>query len=197
MRNVLGILLSFTVVGCAHLDREQALAATSYDVMTDAEIATVAIAEALGELHEVTAIDAEGVVTEGRAAFASRTERLAFERRVEALLRAKIYGQGPALELVRLHCERRARAGWATWPRDERGRSAACEYGDVSLTVHSLFKRPMLQRALVDVLLEVAGDPLLAAKAQRRLLELERVGVEPYLLMVERWDRVEGFRPRG
>lgn len=197
MRNVLGIVLSFIVVGCAHIDREQALAATSYDVMTDAEIATVAVAEALGELHEVTAIDAEGVVTEGRAAFASRIERLAFERRVEALLRGKIYGQGPALELVRLHCERQARAGWTAWPGDARSRSAACEYSELALTVHSLFKKPMLQRALVDVLLEVAGDPLLTAKAKRRLLELEKRGVEPYLLMVERWDRVEGFRPRG
>lgn len=197
MRNALGMLLSLTVVGCAHIDREQALAVTSYDVMTDGEIATVAIAEALGELHEVTAIDAEGVVTEGRAAFASRAERLAFERRMESILRGKIYGQGPTLELVRLHCERLARAGWTAWPRDERHRSAACEYGDVSLTVHSLFKKPMLQRALIEVLLDVAADPLLTARARRRLLELARVGVEPYLLMVERWDRVEGFRPRG
>jgi hypothetical protein len=197
MSKLLRMLVCLSVVGCAHIDRQQALEATSYDVMTDAEIAQVALAEALGELHEVKAIDAEGVVTEGQAAFASRTERLAYERRVDGLIRQRIYGQGPTLELVRLYCRRLASAGWVAWPGDARERSAACEYGDVSMTVHSLFKKPMLQRAFVEVLLDVSGDSLLRARTQRRLLELERVGVEAYLLMVERWDRVEGFRPRG
>jgi hypothetical protein len=197
MRTVLGILVSLTVVGCAHIDRKEALAATPWDVMSDAEIASVAVSEALGELHEVSAIDAEGVVTEGKAAFASRDERLTYERRVDAIVRGKIYGQGPTLELVRLHCERLSRAGWASWPGDEKTRLTACEYGDVSMTVHSLYKRPMLQRAFVEVLLGVANDSLLAARAKRRLMQLEKTGVEPYLLMVERWDRVEGFRPRG
>jgi hypothetical protein len=197
MRISMLVLLSFSVVGCAHINRAEALAATPYDVMSDAEVANVAVAEALGELHEVTAIDADGVVTEGRAAFANRTERLAYEARVDAIIRARIYGQGPTLELVRLQCERLSRAGWASWPGDERTRLPSCEYGDVSLTVHSLFKKPMLQRAFVEVLLGVANDSLLTARARRRLLELERRGVEPYLLMVERWDRVEGFRPRG
>lgn len=197
MRTLLGFLLSFTVVGCAHIDRAQALAATSYDVMTDAEVARVAVAEALGELHQVTAIDAEGVVTAGRAAFTSRTERLAYERRVDAILRGKIYGQGPAMQLVRIHCERLHQAGWASWPGDETARRTACEYGDVSMTVHSLYKKPLLQRAFVDVLLEVTQDSILTAQVKHKLLALERTGVEPYLLMVERWDQVEGFRPRG
>lgn len=197
MRNLLGIVLSFTALGCAHIDREQALAATAYDVMTDAEIANVAVAEALGELHEVDAIDGDGVVTAGRAAFHSRAERLAYERRVDELIRARIYGQGPTLELVRIHCEQLHKAGWAGWPGDEGLRRSACEYGDVSVTVHSLYKKPLLQRAFVEVLLQVTGDSILGNHAKQRLLLLERTGVEPYLLMVERWDRVEGFRPRG
>ena len=197
MRNVLGILVVISTVGCAHIDRQQALAATMYDVMSDAEIANVAIAEALGELHEVKAIDEDGVVTQGRAAFTSRTERLAYERRVDAVIRAKIYGQGPTLQLVRIHCERLHRAGWASWPGDEAARKNACEYGDVSMTVHSLYKKPLLQRAFVDLLLEVTSDSILSAHVKHRLLQLEHTGVEPYLLMVERWDRVEGFRPRG
>lgn len=190
------MLLSITALGCAHVDREQALAATPYDVMTDAEIANVAIAEALGELHQVSAIDEDGVVTSGQAAFKSSIERVAYERRVEQLLRARIYGQGPALELVRIRCEQLHKAGWASWPR-EASRLAACEYGDVSMTVHSLFKKPLLQRAFVEVLLEVTSDSILSAHARSRLMKLEHTGVQPYFLMVERWDRVEGFRPRG
>ena len=96
MRNLLAILLSITALGCAHIDREQALAATPYDVMTDAEIAHVAVAEALGELHEVSTIDDDGVVTSGQSAFKSSNERVVYERRVEQLLRERIYGQGPA-----------------------------------------------------------------------------------------------------
>ncbi len=195
MRNLLPLLLSLTTLGCAHLDRQQTLAATLYDVMTDAEIANVAVAEALGELHEVQAIDAEGVVTKGRAAFTSREERLAYERRVDAIIRAKIYGQGPTLQLLRIHCEKLHRAGWASWPGEGVGRTSACEYGEV--TVHSLYKKPLLQRAFVELMLEVTHDSILGAHVKRRLLKLEQTGVEPYLLMVERWDRVEGFRPRG
>lgn len=197
MRNLLKMLLSITALGCAHIDREQALAATPYDVMTDAEIANVAVAEALGELHQVSAIDDDGVVTSGQAAFKSSNERVVYERRVEQLLRARIYGQGPALELLRIRCEQLHKAGWVSWPRDARTRSAVCEYGDVSMTVHSLFKKPLMQRAFVEVLLEVSSDSILRAHARRRLMELERTGVQPYFLMVERWDRVEGFRPRG
>ena len=197
MRNLVEIILALTTLGCAHIDRQQALAATLYDVMTDAEIANVAIAEALGELHEVKAIDEDGVVTQGRAAFTSRDERLAYERRVDAIIRAKIYGQGPTLQLVRIRCEQLHKAGWASWPGDEVARKSACEYGDVSMTVHSLFKKPRLQRAFVDLLLEVTPDSISSAHVKHRLLQLEKTGVEPYLLMVERWDRVEGFRPRG
>lgn len=196
MRTIIGFLLSFAVVGCAHIDRAQALAATPYDVMTDAEVANVAVAEALGELHQVSAIDADGVGS-GRAAFATREERLSYERRVDQLIRAKIYGQGPTMELVRIHCEQLHQAGWASWPGDANARRNACEYGDVSMTVHSLFKKPLLHRAYVDLLLEVTHDSILSAHVKQRLLQLERTGVEPYLLAVERWDRVEGFRPRG
>ena len=191
------LLLSFTALGCAHIDREQALSATMYDVMSDAEIANVALAEALGELHQVKTIDAEGMVSSGRAAFNSREERLAYERRVDQLIRARIFGQGPTLQLVRIPCERLHRAGWASWPGDETSRRNACEYGDVSVTVHSLFKKPLLQRAFVELLLEVTNDSIVTSRVKHRLLQLERSGVEPYLLMVERWDRVEGFRPRG
>lgn len=197
MRTLLGILLSFTVVGCAHLNREQALAATTYDVMNDAEIARVAVAEALGELHQVDAIDADGVVTSGQSGFHSREERLAFERRVDAILRGKIYGQGPTLQLVRIRCEQLHQAGWSSWPGDARTVVTGCEYGDVSMTVHSLFKKPLLQRAFVEVMLDTAEDPLLAGQVKRKLLALERTGVEPYLFIVGRWERVEGFRPRG
>jgi hypothetical protein len=185
------------LAGCAHVDRAEALSANLYDVMTDAEIARTAIAEALGELHEVSRIDEQGVVTAGRAAFASREERLAYERRVDALVRAKIYGQGPTLELVRVRCVQLHRAGWAAWPKDEGQVRQACEYGDASVTLHSLFKKPLLQRAFVDVMLEAAEDPLLAGQVKRKLVRLERTGVEPYLFIVERWERVEGFRPRG
>lgn len=190
---VLGVL----VAGCAHIDREQALAATSYDVMTDAEIAQTAIAEALGELHEVASIDSEGVVVQGHPAFTTREERLAYERRVDALVRARIYGQGPTMQLLRVHCERLQRSGWEAWPKDEGAHRLACEYGDASVTLHSLFKKPALQRAFVELMLETAADPLLAGQVKRKLVRLERTGVEPYLFIVERWERVEGFRPRG
>lgn len=192
------LLLAFLLLtGCAHVDRSEALSANLFDVMSDAEIARAAIAEAVGELHEVSTIDADGVVVEGRAAFASRDERLTFERRVDAIVRAKIYGQGPTLELVRIRCEQLHRAGWVAWPRQQDLARRACEYGDASVTLHSLFKKPLLQRAFIEVMLEAAEDPLLAGQVKRKLVRLERTGVEPYLLMVERWDRVEGFRPRG
>jgi hypothetical protein len=197
MRNVIGFLLSFTVVGCAHIDREQAMAATSYDVMTDAEIAHVAVAEALGELHQVESIDADGVVSSGRPAFTTREERLAYERRVDALIRAKIYGQGPTLQLVRIRCEQLHKAGWSSWPGDEHARRNACEYGDVATSVHSLFKKPLLHRAFVDLMLDSAADPILAGQVKRKLVQLERSGVEPYLFVVQQWERFEGFRPRA
>ena len=197
MRNAIFLsVVGFLVAGCAHIDREQALAATSYDVMTDAEIAQTAIAEALGELHLVASIDAEGVVVQGKAAFTSREERLAYERRVDALVRARIYGQGPTMQLVRIHCERLQRNGWESWPKDDSAR-LACEYGDASVTVHSLFKKPALHRAFVELMLEMAADPILAGQVKRKLVRLERTGVEPYLFIVERWERVEGFRPRS
>jgi hypothetical protein len=194
MRFAFGILLSFTVVGCAHVDRERALATTAWDVMTDAEIAHAAVAEALGELHLVDAIDGDGLVVKGTSSFGSREERLTYERRVDAIVRAQVYGQGPTLELVHVRCEQLQRAGWAGWPGDERLRRSACEYGE--LTVHSLYKKPMLQRALVDLMLTAANDPLLAGQVKRKLLRLERTGVEPYLFIVQKWERVEGFRPR-
>jgi hypothetical protein len=194
MRFAFGILLSFTVVGCAHADRERALATTAWDVMSDGEIAHAAVAEALGELHQVEAIDADGLVVKGTSSFGSREERLTYERRVDAIVRAQVYGQGPTLELVHVRCEQLQRAGWAGWPGDERLRRSACEYGE--LTVHSLYKKPMLQRALVDLMLTAANDPLLAGQVKRKLLQLERTGVEPYLFIVQKWERVEGFRPR-
>lgn len=197
MRHILGILLSFSLVGCAHLNRQEALSATAWDVMTDAEIAAVAIAEAMGELHQIQSVDGDGVVLKGQAAFASRDERLTYERRVDSILREKIYGQGPTLELLRIRCEQLHQAGWASWPGDEGARRQACEYGDVSVTLHSLYKKPLLQRAFVDTLLEVTQDSILGARVKRRLLQLERTGIEPYVLTVERWDSVEGFRPRG
>ncbi|PZR07828.1 MAG: hypothetical protein DI536_26040 [Archangium gephyra] len=196
MRNSLLVALLFTT-GCAHVSREEAMAVTAYDVMSDAEIAEAAVKEALGELHQVRAIDENGVVTSGRPAFESRDERLAFERRVDGLLRKKIYGQGPTLELVRIHCELQQKAGWASWPGDTAHVRNACSYGDSVVTLHSLFKKPMLQRAYVDALLAVADDPVLTWHAQRRMSDLERTGVEPYLFIVGNWERVEGFRPRG
>ncbi|MFO0593921.1 MAG: hypothetical protein U0228_01420 [Myxococcaceae bacterium] len=194
---VLVASLATLTSGCAHLDRQAELHANAFDVMTDAEIAQAAIAEALGELHKVDAIDPDGFVTAGQAAFTSREERLSYERRVDALVRARIYGQGHTLELLRVRCEQLQRAGWESWPQDAGRRRTACEYGDASVTLHSLFKKPLLQRAFVDLLLEVAADPLLAGQVKRKLVHLETTGVEPYLFAVERWDRVEGFRPRG
>lgn len=188
---------SLLVVGCAHVDRAQAVSANVYDVMSDAEVAKLAVHEALGELHQVQVVDAEGVVTVGTPAFANREERLAFERRVDALVRAQVYGQGPTLELVRIRCEQLSRDGWAQWPGDELKHKRACEYGDVSMTVHSLFKKPLLQRALVELMLGVVKDDLFALRARNRLVQLQRTGIEPYLFIVERWERVEGFRPRS
>lgn len=191
------ISLSFSMVGCAHIDRDQALAATSYDVMTDAEIARAAIAEATGELHQVEAVDAEGMVIAGHAGFASREERLAFDRRVDGLIRQRVYGQGPTLQLVRIRCEQLHKAGWASWPGDEAARGKACSYGDgAAITMHSLFKKPLLQRAFVDLMLDAAADPLLAGQIKRKLLELERTGIQSYVFAIEQWERVEGFRAR-
>lgn len=197
MRIALGMLLSVSLVGCAHLNREEVLATTAWDVMTDAEVATVALHEALGELHDVQQVDADGQVIAGRAAFLDRDDRLAYEARLDRILRARIYGQGPTLELLRIRCEQLHQAGWASWPGDAAARRAACEYGDVSVTLHSLYKKPLLQRALVDTLLAVTGDSVQAAQTKLRLLQLERTGIEPYVVAVEQWDSVEGFRPKG
>lgn len=198
MRSLALILVSFSVVGCAHIDRAAASNVTVYGVMTDAEIARVAVQEALGELHQVEAVDADsGLVTHGRPAFRTRDERLDFERRVDEVLRARVYGQGPTLELVRIRCEALQRAGWEGWPGDASAHRRACDYGDQAVTVHSLFKKPMLQRAYVDVLLGVVDDADFARHARARLAELSRAQVEPYVFVVETWERVEGFRPRG
>lgn len=198
MRNTLvTFCFFFGLVGCAHVDRHEAMSATVFDVMSDAEIARLAVAEALGELHVVERVDAEGTVTSGKAAFHSRDERLAFERRVDFLLRKQVYGQGPALELLRTHCQALQRTGWRAWPKDLPKLHAACEYGDTAVTLHSVWKKPMLQRALLDLMVPLAADPLLEEHVAFRLQELSRRGVEPYQLAVERWDRIEGFRPRG
>lgn len=197
MRNWFTSVVMVGLVGCAHVSREEAMAVTAYDVMTDAEIAEAAVKEALGELHQVKSVDENGVVTSGRPAFGSRDERLAFERRVDSLLRRQIYGQGPTLELVRIHCEAQHQAGWSSWPGDATSLRNACTYGDAVVTLHSLYKKPLLQRAYVDALLSIADDPVLRWHAQRRLPELQRTGVEPYLFIVGNWERVEGFRPRG
>lgn len=198
MRSLALILVSFSVVGCAHIDRAQAEDVTVYGVMNDQEIARIAVQEALGELHEVQAVDADtGVVTAGRSAFRTREERLDFERRVDEVLRARVYGQGPTLELVKIRCEALQRAGWEGWPGDAAASRRACDYGETSVTVHSLFKKPMLRRAYVDVLLNVVNDDAFAQHARARLSELSSAPVEPYLFVVGTWERVEGFRPRG
>lgn len=198
MRSLALILVSFSVVGCAHIDRAAASNVTVYGVMNDAEIARVAVQEALGELHQVQAVDADsGLVTNGQPAFRSRDERLDFERRVDEVVRARVYGQGPTLELVRIRCEALQRAGWEGWPGDASANRRACDYGDQAVTVHSLFKKPMLQRAYVEVLLGVVADADFTRHARARLVELSRVQVEPYVFVVETWERVEGFRPRG
>lgn len=197
MKKLLSLLVvGVSVVGCAHIDRQAAMAATTYDVMSDAEIARAAISEAVGELHEVKQIDAEGVVVQGQAAFISREERLAYERRVDSLVRAKIYGQGTTLMLLSKRCEELQRAGWEAWPKDDGARRLACDFSD-GVTLHSLFKKPALQRTFVQLMLDSAADPILAGQVKRKLVRLERTGVEPYLFIVERWERVEGFRPRG
>ncbi|MCC6334653.1 MAG: hypothetical protein IT380_11800 [Myxococcales bacterium] len=198
MRALPLILLSFAAVGCAHVDRAQATQVTLYEVMSDAEIARAAVEEALGELHEVQEIDAEtGVVTRGQSAFRSRQERLDFERRVDALVRARVYGQGPTLELVRLRCEALQRTGWEGWSADADAHRRACDYGDEVVTLHSLFKKPLLQRAYVHVLLDAVGDVEFSRHARARLAELSRAPLEPYVFTVEAWERVDGFRPRG
>ncbi|MEW5741865.1 MAG: hypothetical protein AB1938_23320 [Myxococcota bacterium] len=198
MRSLPLLLLSLAVVGCAHLDRAQATQVTVFQVMSDAEIARAAVEEALGELHQVQEIDAEtGLVTRGQAAFHTRQERLDFEARVDGLVRARVYGQGPTLELVRIRCQALQRAGWEGWPADEAANRRACDYGDELLTLHSLFKKPMLQRAYIDVLLGAVDDETFARHARARLSELSRAQLEPYVFTVEAWERVEGFRPRG
>ena len=44
-------------------------------------------------------------------------------------------------------------------------------------------------------MLQAAADPLLAGQAKRKLMALERTGVEPYRFIVQQWERFEGFRP--
>jgi hypothetical protein len=193
MRSLL--LLSLFATGCAHLNQAPAPVSV-FATMSDAQVARLAVQEALGELHQVAAVDADGFA-QGHAAFASRDDRLAFEGRIDSLLRERIYGQGPTLNLVRLACEGQQQAGWADWPADRAANRRACDFGDDLVTVHSLFKKPMLQRAFVDVLLRVVADPAFATHARERLTSLQSVGVEPYTLVVEAWDRIEGFRPRG
>ena len=75
-------------------------------------------------------------------------------------------------------------------------RRNACEYGNATVSMHSLFKKPQLQRAFVDVMLEAAADPLLEGQVKRKLLKLEQGGVEAYVFAIEQWERVEGFRAR-
>ncbi len=195
---LLAILACFSLVGCAHVDRAEALAANRYDVMTDVEIARAAVREALGELHRVEGVDAStGAVTRGEPAFRSREERLSYEARVDRLIRARTYGQGPTLQLVRIRCDALQRTGWQGWPGDALKQRRACEYGDGAHSVHTLYKQPMLQRAWVEVMLDVIGDQSLSHEVRRKLDAVQRLGVEPYFFVVEAWETVEGFRPRG
>jgi hypothetical protein len=198
MRALLPCLLSLTAVACAHLDRAQLEEVTVYRVMDDREIARVAVLDALGELHEVQAVDAaRGVVTRGRPAFRSREERLDFDRRVDGLLRARIYGQGPALELLRLRCEAALRGEWGEWRWTPSATRRACDPSDVAVTLHSLYRKPRLQRAYVEVLLGVVDDAAFAQHARERLAQLSDAELEPYHFELSAWERLEGFRPRG
>lgn len=97
------LLLAIGAAGCAHIDREEALAATSHDVMSDAEIATVGRA-ARGDRHR----------RRGRGDRGPRGVRVADR---SAGLRAPCrrararedLRTGPTLDLVWLHCGRATR----------------------------------------------------------------------------------------
>jgi hypothetical protein len=196
MKRVLLALAVLPLVACAHLDRREVLAANRYDVMTDEEIARTAVKEAVGELHRVDGVAAETGLAQGTPAFASREERLSFDRRVDALVRAHTYGQGPVMELLKVRCERLQHTGWRSFPGDALKRHLDCDYSDAA-SVHEVYKKPLMQRAYVDVLLEVAHDAELSESTRLKLDALRARGVEGYSFVVDRWEHLEGFRPRG
>jgi len=190
------LLLTFFAVGCAHIDRAQASGVNRFDVASDQEIARYALTEALGQLNDVVSVDADGRAV-GHAAFASREERLTFDARVHELLAKAIYGQGPSVELVHIHCQHLMRTGWAAWPGDTARNELACRTGDTVTSIHALYRKPMLQRAYVEALLDVVGDQDLARRTRDQLAEIQREGVQGYTIVVEAWDELDGFRPRG
>jgi len=195
MRIGLTFLVLFSV-GCAHLDRAQAESVNRFDVATDAEIARYAVLEALGQLNEVEAVDPETGHATGHAAFASREERLSFDARVHRLFQQRTYGQGPTVQLVRVRCETLARTGWAAWPADAARADQACTPGDVT-SIHSLYRKAAMQRAYVEGLLEVVDDAGFARQTRETLTRIQQGRIEPYVIVVEAWEQLDGFRPRG
>lgn len=191
------LFLTFFAIGCAHIDRAQAGSVNRFDVATDEEIARFAILEALGQVNEVVAVDPTTGRATGQAAFASRDERLTFDRRVHGLFQGRTYGQGPTVELVRIRCEKLARTGWAAWPADASRATHACTAGDAVTSIHTLYRKPALQRAYVEGLLEVVGDADFARRTRETLTDVQQGRIEPYVIVVEAWEQLDGFRPRG
>ncbi len=145
-------------------------------VLTDDQVSAVVEKEALGEL--------------GEGAFKSRDERLAFDAHAEVLVRRALEvgprSDLPVLEALRLRCE-----------QDLAATRADCSWVDQGLTLHSLWKKPRLNRLYVSAVKVGAGK---ADQVPDLVLKLSAVDSQPketFTYQVEAFEYVEGYRPRG
>ena len=169
-----------------------------FDDMDDAEVARIAVREALGELNQVEVIDAaSGEVQRGVAAFANREERVAFDARLDKAIRSKLTGQAPVLDQLAEACAFQQKRGYDVWPREQFKHQAECSWSDASVSLHSLWKKPRLHLVYLNTLLDVVNDPDYSIHVLYRFDVVSKMPREGYVFKIGSWDTLEGFRPRG
>lgn len=141
MRYLVTSVLLF--LGCAHVERAPL---TRLEAMGDEEVARMAVADTLGE----QAVDP--------------LERHDFERRVDRLVRQVSPAQGPLMHLLYVRCER-SRARWILVKPLPR---TVCEYAEPGLTLHTLSRKPMLQQAYLEALLQAVPSEAFAAEVRAK-----------------------------
>lgn len=194
MRTPLALALAFLAAGCATTQKP----ASRFDALDDAEIARLAVREALGELHQVEVVDAESQeVKRGTPAFANREERLAYDARLEAALRSKLTGQAPVLDQLAAQCTFQQKKGFKVWPKEELKAQAMCAWADASVSLHSLWKKPRLHLIYLNTLLDLVNDPEFTIQTLNKFDAQSEKPREGYVFKLGAWDSVEGFRPRG
>jgi hypothetical protein len=195
MKTPLAIAAALLASACATTGNRST---SRFDDLDDAEIARIAVHEALGELHTVEAIDQDsGEVQLGVPAFASHDERVAFEARLDKAIRSRLTGQAPVLDQLADRCEYQQKKGFEVWPREQFKQRAECSWADASVTIHSLWKKPRLHLVYLNTLLDVVGDPEFAIRSLDQFDALSKRPREGYVFKIGASDYLEGFRPRG